>query len=153
MRKSALKTVRISEVGDNNDSMESSLEKRKVKRASPSPRREGSVPDYLKRSSRWKKLQAMNEDLNAVSNSVYKFDDFLRKVSKKMKIKDLKTVKEEYYRLFKEEAERASPESLRQPALTPGRQGDESSLDMGTEADINLAMNAVDATATFPPQS
>jgi hypothetical protein len=103
MRKSALKTVKISEVGEeNNDSVESSLEKRKVKRASPSPRHEGKLPDYLRRSSRWKKLQAMNEDLNAVSNSVYKFDDFLRKVSNKMKIKDLKTVKDEYYRLFQD---------------------------------------------------
>ena len=44
----------------------------------------------------------MNDDLTAVSNSVYKFDDFLRKVSKKMKIKDLKTIKDESYKQFQE---------------------------------------------------
>jgi len=63
---------------------------------------------------------------------VYKFDDFLRKVSKKMKIKDLRTIKDESYRNFQDRAEIASTESPRKDnVLSTIKQEDESSLDMG----------------------
>jgi hypothetical protein len=124
------------------------LEKRKVKRASKSPKAK-KIPDYLRKSLKWKKLQAMNEDLSAVSNSVYKFDDFLRKVSKKMKIKDLKTIKDESYKKF---LIVSSTESPRQPTLPTVTQGDESSLDMGADADINMAAGTtLEAAAVSMP--
>jgi hypothetical protein len=81
------------------DSLDTSMVEKKVtKKASPSPKKK--IPDYLRKSLKWKKLQAMNEDLDNVSKSVYRFDDFLAKVSKKMKIKDIKTIKEESYKEF-----------------------------------------------------
>lgn len=116
---------------------------------------EDRLPDYLKRSPRWKKLQSMNNDLFSISSSVFQFDKYLSKVSKKLKIKDMKTIKDESYRQFQERAERASTESPRQPPRSPAQPLEESSLDMGVEAPDGNQPSALKAEATGaqPPRS
>ena len=42
----------------------------------------------------------MSRDLSSVSTSVNKFDDFLHRIRKRMKIKDLQTIKDENYKRF-----------------------------------------------------
>ena len=93
-----MRSIQVNELGAEDD-FESAREKKKqTKKTSPPPMYDNRVPEHLRKSAKWQKLQAMNNDLKTVSSSVYRFDDFLRKVSKKMKIKDLKTIKEHSFK-------------------------------------------------------